>query len=48
MFPGRLFSTEVKWAPAILDGKPVSVQVKAIIDYDSNEFSWDCFVLDEE
>ncbi|MEY8591751.1 hypothetical protein AALK14_09910 [Butyricimonas hominis] len=48
MFPGRLFSTEVKWAPAILDGKPVSVQVKAIIDYDNNEFSWDCFVLDEK
>lgn len=48
MFPGRLFSTEVKWAPAILDGKPVSVQVKAIIDYNTKEFSWDCFLLDEE
>lgn len=48
MFPGRLFSTEVKWAPAILDGKPVGVRVKAFIDYNNNEFSWDCFLLDEK
>ena len=48
MFPGRLFSTEVKWAPAILNGKPVSVQVEAIIDYNNKEFSWDCFLVDED
>ncbi|WP_308572524.1 hypothetical protein [uncultured Sanguibacteroides sp.] len=48
MFPGRLFSHEVKWAPAILNGKPVSVQVEAVIDYDKKEFSWDCFLINEK
>lgn len=48
MYPGRLFNDEVKWAPAIRDGEPVGVQVRALIDYDKKEFSWDCYVMDEK
>ncbi len=45
MYPGRFFSNEVKWKPAMIDGKPVKVLVKAVIDYDKKEFSWDCFLI---
>lgn len=46
MYPGRFFSDEVKWKPAMLDGKPVRVRVEACIDYKKKEFSWDCYLMD--
>lgn len=45
---GGFFNREVKWLPAMKNGHPVSVKVKAFLDYDKRKFSWDCYVINEK
>lgn len=41
------FNQEVKWCPAVMNGHPVSVKVKAFFDYDKREYSWSCYLVND-
>ncbi len=45
--PGRnrLLSGDLRWVPAQVNGKPVSVRVDAVIDYDTGTYRWNCFLM---
>lgn len=42
-----LFSPGMKWVPAELNGKPVSVKVIASFDYDKRIYGWTYWLVDE-
>ena len=44
--PGGLFYPETKWEPALVDGQPVGIKVKVVIDYNKREYSWNCYLVE--